>query len=146
MNTKHLKAVITGATSGIGRSFAYKLAEKGYDLILTGRRKKELDEVADDISETFQVLVETIIGDFSKDQCRSYVCERIKNSNDIEVLINNAGFGIDHAFHRISLDEVHSMIMTHDIAAIDFIHAALPGMITRRKGFIINVSSAIDSH
>jgi len=141
MKTLHLKALITGGTSGIGRSFAYKLAEKGYDLILTGRRKKELDEVAENISETYQIKVDTIIGDLSNAQCRSVICERIKTDGNIDILVNNAGFGIDHAFHRIALEDVHSMIMTHDLAAIDFIHAALPGMMSRRNGVIINVSS-----
>jgi short-subunit dehydrogenase len=141
MKTQHPKAVITGATSGIGRSFALKLAEKGYDLVLTGRRKKELNEVVEDISTKFNVRVETIIGDLTDEFCREKISNRIKSEHSIDLLINNAGFGIDHAFHRIALEDVHSMIMTHDMAAIDFIHAALPGMINLRKGAIINVSS-----
>jgi len=140
MKTQHLTAVITGATSGIGKSFANKLAEKGYDLILTGRRKEELQNVAANISETYHVKVEIFIGDLTNTKCRSEISERIKTTS-IDVLINNAGFGIDHAFHKIGLGDIRSMIMTHDLAAVEFIHAALPGMISHRKGIIINVSS-----
>ena len=141
METQHLLAVITGATSGIGRSFAYKLAEKGYDLILTGRRKKELETVAENISDAFRVKVEILIGDLSNAMSRKEISETIKSAKKIDVLVNNAGFGIDHAFHRIGLEDVRSMIMTHDLASIEFIHAALPGMMRQRRGIIINVSS-----
>jgi uncharacterized protein len=140
MKTQHLTAVITGATSGIGKSFANKLAERGFDLILTGRRKEELQHVATDISETYHVNVETYIGDLTDTKCRSEISARIKTAG-IDVLVNNAGFGIDHAFHNIGLADIRSMIMTHDLAAVEFIHAALPGMIRQRKGIIINVSS-----
>jgi hypothetical protein len=96
--------------------------------------------VATDISETYRVNVETYIGDLTDTKCRSEISARIKTAG-IDVLVNNAGFGIDHAFHNIGLADIRSMIMTHDLAAVEFIHAALPGMISHRKGIIINVSS-----
>jgi short-subunit dehydrogenase len=141
METQKLIAVITGATSGIGRSFAYNLAEKGYDLILTGRRKLELENVADNICESFKVNVEVIIGDLANSNCRSVISNRIKSASNIDVLINNAGFGIDRSFYRIGLNDIRSMMITHDLAAVEFIHAALPVMMKRGQGNIINVSS-----
>ena len=141
METQHLLAVITGATSGIGRSFAHKLAEKGYDLILTGRRMKELETVAENISDAFRVKVKILIGDLSDATSRKEISEIIKSAGKIDVLVNNAGFGIDHAFHKIGVEDIRSMVMTHDLAAVEFIHAALPGMMSHRKGIIINVSS-----
>jgi uncharacterized protein len=141
METQKLTALITGATSGIGKSFACKLAERGYDLILTGRRKEELQKVTEFIKATFGVKVEKFIGDLSDTRCRTEISERIKSHGKIDVLVNNAGFGIDHAFYRIGLEDIRSMVMTHDMAALEFIHAVIPGMIIRRQGIIINVSS-----
>jgi uncharacterized protein len=141
MNTQHLTAVITGATSGIGKSFAFELAEKGYNLVLTSRRKEELLKTAQYISETFHVMVETYFGDLSETKYRSEITDRIKTKSSVDILINNAGFGIDHAFYKTRIEDARSMLMTHDLAAIEFIHAVLPGMISRRSGIIINVSS-----
>lgn len=141
MKTQKLTALITGATSGIGKSFASKLAERGYDLILTGRRQEELQKVTDYIVTTFGVNVETFIGDLSDAKCRKEISERIKSHGNIDFLVNNAGFGIDHSFYRIKLEDMRSMVMTHDMAALEFIHAVIPGMMNRRQGTIINVSS-----
>ncbi len=141
METKNLTAVITGATCGIGRSFAYKLAEKGYDLILTGRRRSELQKVAEDIVKTFRIKVEIIIGDLTCAKCRSEIRAKIKSTPTIDVLINNAGFGNDRPFYNTGMKDLRAMIITHDLAAIEFIHAVLPGMMRNRRGTIINVSS-----
>ncbi|TSA25639.1 MAG: SDR family oxidoreductase [Bacteroidetes bacterium] len=134
-------AIITGATSGIGKEFACRFAEKGYNLIITGRRKSELKKVAKAISTDYRVDVQVIIGDLADQQYRQELCNRIKEACDIDALVNNAGFGIDQSFYTIAIEEIRSMILTHTLATVELTHAVLPGMIERRRGMIINVSS-----
>ncbi|MCX6245910.1 MAG: SDR family oxidoreductase [Bacteroidetes bacterium] len=134
-------AVITGATSGIGKAFATEFAKQGLDLIITGRREEELLKVADDLSSGYNVRIETFIGDLADPDNRLALCRMIKQAGMIDVLINNAGFGFDRTFHGSSLDDIRSMISTHIMATTEITYAVLPGMISRRKGTIINVSS-----
>jgi uncharacterized protein len=141
METKRPIALITGATSGIGKEFAFRLAASGYDLIITGRRETELNNVADSITSEYKARVEVIAGDLAGRQYRLRLCRRAIRADDIDVLVNNAGFGIDHEFQTISIDEIRSMIFTHMLATVELIHAVLPGMIKRHSGTIINVSS-----
>lgn len=141
MENKQPIAFITGATSGLGKEFACRFAASGYDLIITGRRKTELIKVAKNISSEYKVRVEVIIGDLANRIYLLKLCERIKKSGNTDVLVNNAGFGIDHAFHMIGIDDIRSMLFTHMNATVELIHAVLPGMIKRRRGTIINVSS-----
>ena len=141
METKNKVAFITGATSGIGKEFACRFAGKGFDLIITGRRKQILAEVASVISSTYGVNVEIMTGDLCDSRYRDRLCKRIMDAGNIEVLINNAGFGIDREFYGIRLEGIRSMIGTHALATAELIHAVLPGMIARGTGTIINVSS-----
>jgi short-subunit dehydrogenase len=141
METAKPVAFITGATSGIGNAFAWKFASLGFDLVITGRRQNEIADTAREISAGFQCNVETFIGDLSDGSFRHRLADRIRNSNRMEVLVNNAGFGDNYEFHESSIDRVLSMIYTHDVAAVELIHAALPRMIGRHRGTIINVSS-----
>ena len=134
-------AFITGATSGIGKEFANRFAASGYDLILTGRREPELKQVAEAISNEHHVKVEIMIGDLTDSNYCQALCERIKQAGNIEVLVNNAGFGIEDVFHMIKIEEIRSMLCTHMMATVELIHAVLPGMIRRRCGTIINLSS-----
>jgi len=134
-------AVITGATSGIGKTFAERLAEKGYNLIISGRREEKLKETANRLVNRYGVEVKIILGDLSDAGFRVVFAEMLRKNQDIEVLVNNAGFGIDKPFYKISIDEVHAMINTHVQSTVDFTHAVLPGMIGKRSGVIINVSS-----
>ncbi|PLW99526.1 MAG: short-chain dehydrogenase [Marinilabiliales bacterium] len=138
---KSSTALITGATSGIGKSFAYKLAEKGYHLILVGRRELELNSVANDLKETYKVHVDVMVGDLSLAKFRKSIAQKIKSNSSVDFLVNNAGFGIDHDFFQIKVKDLRSMVMTHDMATIELTHAVLPGMLKRKKGRIINVSS-----
>ena len=141
MENNRPTAFITGATSGIGKEFACRFAENGFNLIITGRRKLELEHVAKAISTDYRIKVTFIIGDLANQRYRQKLCNRIKEAGDIDALVNNAGFGIDQSFYTIGIDEIRSMILTHTLATVELIHAVLPGMIERRRGTIINVSS-----
>lgn len=143
MRTNHHTVVITGATSGIGKAFALEYARKGFDLILTGRRRDELQHVADTLSRHYPIKAGIFAGDLSDPSNRNALSSMIENTGIIDVLINNAGFGIDRPFYGNSLDDIRSMINTHVLATTELTHAVLPGMMRRRKGTIINVSSLV---
>jgi hypothetical protein len=135
-------ALITGATSGIGRVFADRFAERGYDLIITGRRKKIIDEAAEEISKKFGVTVKVIIAELSEENGIKKVMDAIKKSGSIDALVNNAGFGgKENLFHKVSIDSQIKMIQVHISATVRLTHAVIPGMINNGEGIIINVSS-----
>ena len=134
-------ALVTGATSGIGAAFANRLAQEGFDLILHGRRQKELKERAENLERTYRTSVEIIFAELSRSEEMKKVEERIKGLDRLDMLINNAGYWEPGVFWEHSPDSLEAMIMVHDVAPVRFIRAALPRMLERNKGDIINVSS-----
>jgi len=134
-------ALITGATSGIGAEFARHLASEGYDLIITGRRKKEIKKIADDISARYKVSVEVIIAELSDKGDMEKVAKRIGKITNLKFLVNNAGFGVEGAFHETDFFDHERMLLVHNLAVMKLTYAALPSMISSGGGSIINVSS-----
>jgi uncharacterized protein len=138
---KRKTALITGATSGIGKAFAEKFAAMGYDLILTGRRLQVIRGVARELEKAHGISVTVIIAELNNDKGIRAVLAAIKKSGAIDVLVNNAGYGIEGLFQDLPVREHLNMITVHIIAALRFMHAALPRMLTRKNGIIINVAS-----
>ncbi|MCD4823861.1 MAG: SDR family oxidoreductase [Phycisphaerae bacterium] len=134
-------ALITGASAGIGRTFARRLAERGYDLILVARRQERLDELADDLRRQFDVAAEAIAADLTTAGDLQKVARRIAESSRFEFLVNNAGFGTLPLFAETDIESQDAMARLHVLAPMHLAHAALPGMIQRHKGFIVNVAS-----
>ncbi|MBF0494225.1 MAG: SDR family NAD(P)-dependent oxidoreductase [Candidatus Omnitrophica bacterium] len=134
-------AFITGASSGIGASFARKLAEKGYDLALTARRHDKLESLAKTIKEKHNVKIELIKADLSLADDVERLSKYIKERADISFLVNNAGFGTAGFFNTVDIGKSLSMINVHAYAATALTHAALGNMIKNNSGAIINVSS-----
>ncbi len=135
------RALITGATSGIGAAFATRLAQKGFDLILHGRRQEKLTELAKNLERMYNISTEIIIAELSRAEELKRVEERIQSLDRLDMLINNAGYWTPGTFWEHSPDSLEAMIMVHVIAPVRFIRAALPRMLERNKGDIINVSS-----
>jgi short-subunit dehydrogenase len=137
---RHKTAFVTGATSGIGASYARRFASEGYDLILTGRRIDKLNALADRLREEYAVCVETLCIELSdKEEIERF--EQTVCGGEIDVLVNNAGFGCNALFSEGPAETWEAMVNAHVLAPMRLARAVLPGMLARKKGAIINVSS-----
>jgi short-subunit dehydrogenase len=134
-------ALITGATSGIGRAFAERFAKMGYDLIITGRRKDVIKKAAGEISKDNGVKVSVVLAELSEEAGISRVLKEIKKAGHIDVLVNNAGFGLNNMFFDEKVENHLKMVAVHVDAAVRLTHAVLPGMVKTGGGIVINVSS-----
>jgi len=134
-------ALITGASSGIGATFARQLAARGYDLVLVARRRDRLEQEGRAIQDAHPVQVEILPVDLTRDADLKAVEERIAAAPNLELLVNNAGFGIAGRFFSLPLDGQDQMHRLHVLAPMRLMHAALQGMVARKRGSIINVSS-----
>ncbi|MEE0265603.1 MAG: SDR family oxidoreductase [Acutalibacteraceae bacterium] len=133
-----MKALITGASSGIGKDMAYILAEKGYDLVLVARRIDRLNEIKSSIKN---VSVEVIQADLSQEEN----CINLYNSvnpSEIDFLINNAGFGLCGDFISTNLDTELEMIKTNITAVHILTKLFLKDFVKRDSGIILNVASS----
>ena len=133
-------ALVTGATSGIGESFTRLLAAKKYNIVLVARDLPRLHERAAALESKFDVRTHVIQADLATDD-GCLTIEKYIHDNEIEVLINNAGFGINKAFTLSELEIEQQMLDVLVRTPMRLMHAVLPGMKKRNKGVIINVSS-----
>ncbi len=133
-------ALVTGATSGIGESFTRLLATKGFNLVLVARDEARLHERAAGLKEKFGAQSVVIVADLATEAGCAKVEDYIR-ANEIEVLINNAGFGINKAFTRSDLAKEEEVLKVLVRTPMRLMHVALPGMKERNSGVVINVSS-----
>jgi short-subunit dehydrogenase len=129
-------ALVTGASSGIGAVFARRLTAKGYRVILVARRKDRLCQLAEELGRA-----EVLAADLTVDADLRRVTERICSEPHLEFLVNNAGFGTLERFFEADLEGQDRMHRLHIVATLHLTHSALSGMIQRRKGNVVNVSS-----
>lgn len=133
-------ALITGATSGIGAAYAQLLAEQGFDLILTGRRERELAQVCDQLRQRFGVTVEPTLVDLAVTAERQALVQRLRSLPRLDMLINNAGYACDGAFGAINWDQHQALLDVHIQAVCELSYAALP-LLLAQKGYLVNVAS-----
>jgi short-subunit dehydrogenase len=133
-------ALVTGATAGIGESFTRLLAENNHNIVLVARDLPRMQERARELETNFRVETHIIQADLSTDAGCSMVEQYIAN-NQIDVLINNAGFGLNKAFTMSSLEAEQQMFDVLVRTPMRLMHVALPLMQQRDKGVVINVSS-----
>jgi len=135
-------ALITGATSGIGAAFAKKFASQNYDLIITGRREEKIKDFAQELMKKYNVQVEVVIAELSKNDVLDALIKKIQNTKNLEILVNNAGYAQKRCkFIDADIGTHENMLTAHCLATMKFVHAALPNMLANKKGVIINVSS-----
>jgi short-subunit dehydrogenase len=133
-------ALVTGASSGIGMAFAERLAKDGFDLVLLARRRDRLQVLANRLKGT-GVDVEVLVADLSEVAGIRVAEMRLASENRLATLINNAGFGAYGAFVETGRDVLEHQITLHATATARLTRAALPGMIARKAGTVINVAS-----
>jgi short-subunit dehydrogenase len=137
-----MTALITGATAGIGRAFAEVLAEEGTDLVLVARDAERLATLADRFSHDHGVVAEVLVADLSTDEgCRGVMRRVGDPAAPVDLLVNNAGFGVNQSFVGGDLSQEEAMLDVLVRATLRLSHAAVPGMVDRGAGVIINVSS-----
>ena len=134
-------ALITGSSSGIGTTFATELAALGYDLVLVARRRDRLEELAGTLERSRGIKIEILPADLTVDEELAVVEQRVVTAENLELLVNNAGFGTRGKFFQVDLQSQDQMHRLHVLATMRLTHAALTGMTARDKGGIINVSS-----
>lgn len=135
-----MTALITGATAGIGAAFAHQLAAKGSDLVLVARDTQRLELLAQDLRAKHSIKVEVLSADLSNREQLATVTNRVA-ANDISLVVNNAGFGIKQPFVGGMIEAEQNLLDVLVTAVMRITHAALPGMIERNRGGVINVSS-----
>lgn len=135
-------AMITGASAGIGRAFAEQLAGRGYDLVVVARDTARLDALAKELDATRGASVEVLTADLSAGQGIAAAEARvIDDERPIDLLVNNAGFATVGRFHDLPISREISEIGLNVVAVARLTHAALPGMVARGRGGVINVAS-----
>jgi short-subunit dehydrogenase len=132
-------ALITGATSGIGAAFARRLAGDGFSLVLTARDRTRLDESAAALRLRYGVAVEVLPADLASPEGVTTVETRLREG--VDLLVNNAGFGLPGAFPDVPADDEVRMLRVHCEAVLRLTLAALPAMRERGRGGIVNVAS-----
>ena len=135
-------ALITGATAGLGHSFAEQLAARGHDLVLVARTRGRLDEVAAQLRASYDVKVEVLAADLSeRGQLATVEARLADRDRPVDLLVNNAGFGLKERFLDNDVEAEQAMLEVLVTAVLRLTHAALGPMTERGRGGIINVSS-----
>ena len=133
-------AVVTGASSGLGRGFATRLAADGMSVVLVARSAGVLHDLADELREKYGTEVEVIATDLTDPEARAAVIADIE-SRDVEVLINNAGFATTGEFAGENPARIAEEISLNCLALTMLARAAVTGMVARGRGAIVNVAS-----
>lgn len=134
------RALVTGASSGIGEAFARRLARDGYDLALVARRGEVLEQLAKQLAEEHDASTRVVVADLAVAGDLARV-EDLVRGGAFGLVVNNAGFGTQGRFHELDLETETRMLRLNVEALVRLTHAALGTMVPRNAGAIINVSS-----
>jgi uncharacterized protein len=129
-------ALITGASSGIGDQFARQLARRGYELILVARRKDRLEQLAEQVASSAHVIECDLASEADK-----LAGNVEKLGADVDLLVNNAGFGLRGQFLELDAEREAEMVRVNCEAVVRLTHAFVPGMVERGRGGVITVAS-----
>ncbi len=132
--------VITGASSGIGLEIARGLAGRGYPLTLVARRRDRLHDLAAELRGAHRVAVDVVPLDLGDSAARGELLERLRG-RPLGGLVNSAGFGTNGLFQSLPWDRERDQVVLNVLALTELTHAALPSMITRGSGAVLNIGS-----
>lgn len=135
------RALVTGASSGIGRAFSERLARDGYDLVVVARSRDALEVLAKELSEGNRVGVEVLVADLTRREELLGVEAVAAADPGLDLLVNNAGFGTMGPFAASEADTEENEVLLNVVALQRLTRAALPRMVARGRGAIVNVSS-----
>jgi len=135
-------ALVTGASSGIGKAYAEELASKGCHVILTARSKEKLDILAEKLVSTYKIQAFPIMSDLSQSYSVEQLVSQIKDLGlNVDILINNAGFSTFGPFEKISYQREYEEITVNITSLVTLTHHLLPYMQQQKEGIIVNVAS-----
>jgi uncharacterized protein len=130
-------ALVTGASAGLGVEFARQLSKRGYTLVLAARRKDRLDQLAKELGNARAVAIDLS----TKDAAAKLLADIERNGEQVDLLVNNAGFGLIGRFAELDAGRLRQMIDLNVGTLTDLCRAVAPGMIERKSGAILNVAS-----
>jgi len=133
--------MVTGASSGIGKSFAETLAARGADLIIVARNRERLEELAATLRQRNGRRIDVLVADLEKTDELTLVEQRLRDDARIDLLVNNAGYGITGTFADLPLDRSLGQVSCNVVALTRLSHAALSTMKPSRRGGILNIAS-----
>ena len=136
-------AIVTGASSGIGKVYAEKLAERGFDLILIARRAERLSGLAEQLKAKHGIGVANIVADLSKPEDLDRVAQRLEGDSSLTLLVNNAGISVMGAFADAKAGAIADMLHVNVLALTRLALAVLPGFKQRDHGTLINIGSVL---
>jgi short-subunit dehydrogenase len=134
------RALVTGASAGIGEAFARALARRGYDLVLVARRRGRLESLAKELAERHGVIASVVPADLAEEAELERLAAAVA-ADPPDLLVNNAGFGTLGRFAELELERELEEIRLNVVALVRLTRAALPGMLARGRGGVVNVSS-----
>lgn len=134
-------ALVTGASAGLGAEFARQLAAAGTDLVLVARREDKLAALAEELGKAHHIGVEVLQADLSTEEGMARVERRAGELTGLDLLVNNAGFGGRGGFAKGDVSGHMTMVKVQIDTTVRLTRAALPGMLDRARGGIINVAS-----
>ena len=135
-------ALVTGASAGIGRAYAERLARDGWNLVVTGRRAERLEELAQRLHVDFGTDVEPIAADLSTPEGREVV-DALCRDRELELLVNNAGVAHYKQLLDLPVEELRELLDVNVLALTNQAHTAAHGMVERGKGAIVNFASLL---
>ncbi|MGI4831795.1 MAG: SDR family NAD(P)-dependent oxidoreductase [Janthinobacterium lividum] len=136
-------AVVTGASSGLGKVYADRLAARGYNLVLVARRKDRLEAIATDLHSRFSVQVDVLEADLADSGDLSTISKQIGSDPSITLLVNNAGTSSVEPVAQTSVETLTNLIALNVTALTLLTKAVLPGFIERNAGTIVNIGSVV---
>lgn len=141
-NLKNKTALITGASSGIGKAIAYELAKQDSNLLITARSEDKLKEIAFDLASKYDIKVNIFVADLSIENAPEKLFEFAQNEKiTVDILVNNAGFGKWTNFLNESIETYQNMLNLNINSLVKLTYLFLPEMLKKQEGGIINIAS-----